>query len=589
MRKSVWLGGAVLAGVAVWSLVRWVSPDEPISQTNIAALAKANAGALINEKLAVSRKVLSNENLPPEGTRSLFDHIAAENNGVPYPFPKLVEALQKMSPDGSAPIAVMLPHGRSLLKGLADDAHPRVLLAADFQVPNSAASLGVNTRGQLFIGFVENAHEIEVISYNEAAGRYEFQLVQDYRETGARKLVYAPRQVCMTCHQGGAPIFPQRPWNETNAQPETQQAIAQARKAAGLDPNHYLGLPTAVPLGNPERFDELTDVGNFFAATQKLWLDGCGNDSMSVQCRRDMFKLALRYKAAPGDFKEEGPLVEQLRKAQMAALGNTVISVPESDLVNRNPVAEQAGIKGWIRKVSMPSIKLGDGAKNNEDLDAFDKLPKLPVNLDPLTKRSPKREISAQQIDGVYGVASLMTESDIDTLMQAAHGDLATLEKAVDRLPDTLFGVHQFERVKLIQALLAEGGLPAGPKNLQYAYTETKDMSPPIASGAPPLKLSANSPLHPFQTYCFSCHRGNPSKRLNFMGADTEALVLKDVQDKGKIRDALDWTRYEGTDKASMLMPPRDSAQYAALSEELKKNPELLKKMRDTVPNMFGF
>ncbi|HEX4844054.1 MAG TPA: hypothetical protein VFV57_10305 [Limnobacter sp.] len=569
-----------MAAAATW----W---QQQGGRTPVADLAKQAQGSLAQaEGLALSRAVLANSDLPPEGTRSLFDHFAAQQGGVPYPFPKLVEALTKLNPDGQAPVLVMLPHGRSLLKGQSDNTRPRVLLAADFQAPNTPANLGVNMRGQLFLGFVENANEIEVLSYNEAAGRFEFQLVQDYSETGARKLVYARRAICLTCHQGGAPIFSQRPWEETNAATGTVEAMLRDRTAAGLDPHQYLGLGTTAPLAAPERFDELTDVGNFFASTQHLWLDGCGNPAAqgdtARDCRRTMLKLALQYKAKPGEFKEEGPLVEQLRRLQTQSLGARTIPVAESDIPNRNPIAEQAGLKGWWRALTTQRVQLGDGAKNNEDLDAFDALPKLPRELDPLTPRAPKRLLTAQHVDGAYGLASLLTEADIELLLQT-HGSLPKLLNAVDTLPAQLLDARPFERAKTVQALLGSTR-PVG-----YTWTDTRDMSPPLATGVPPLQLSANSPLQAFEAYCFSCHRGNPAKKLNFMGAPTEEEVLAQIREKAEIRDALDWQRYAGTEKDNLVMPPRDSKQYAMMQEALKTNPQLLDDMRKQVPSLFGF
>lgn len=587
--RQFWILKAVTCFALLPALLSCSGSEEPESQANVSALAKANAGLLPSEHLAISKAVLSQEDLPPEGTRSLFDHFATQNDGVPYPFDKLVEALTAMNPEGEPPVIVMIPDGRSLLKGQANAEKPRVILATDFQAPNTAATLGVNMRGQMFLGFTEVADEIEVLSYNEAAGRFEFQLVQDYSATGARKLVYAKRQICLTCHQGGAPIFSQRPWGETNANSSTVEAMLTARKAAGLDPHSYLGLPTVAPLSAPERLDELTDIGNFFAATQKLWLDGCGEGPKGVQCRKTMFKLALSFKAEPGAFSAESALANDLREMQLASLADSTITVPESDLVNREPTMEKGGIKGFFKQFTSANIKLGDGAKNNEDLEAFDKLPKLPVALDPLTKRDPKRVLTAADIDGVYGLASLMTESDINMLMKRADYDVRELHRAVDALPDALFEATEFERAPLVQALASSETLAGPTLALAYSFTDVSDMSPPVASGEPPLALSVNSPLTHFETYCFSCHRGNPSKRLNFMSGPDEAIVLAKVKETSAIRDALDWERYIGTDKASILMPPRDSVQYTQLQQHLKDNPELLTEMRDTVPSMFGF
>ena len=592
--KSIAFASLAIAA-AVAGVLFFTGEGQPASTASVTELAKAADAA--SAQAGLSKTVLADTDLPPEGTRSLFDHIATQHGGVPYPFSKLVETVRKLNPDGADPVIVMLPHGRSLLKGQSDDVRPRVLLAADFQAPNTPASLGVNTRGQLFLGFVENANEIEVLSYNEAAGRFEFQLVQDYSETGARKLVYARRQICLTCHQGGAPIFSQRPWNETNGSTGTTEAILRARTKAGLDPHSYMGLPTAVPLSAPERFDELTDIGNFFAATQKLWLDGCGDPAAlgrdAIDCRKTMLKLALQYKAKPGDFREEGPLVQHLQTLQEKSLGTHTIAVAESDLVNRDPIAEQQGVKAWLRSFTSGRIKLGDGAKNNEDLEAFDKLPKLPLLQDPLTRRPAKRVLTASNIDGVYGLASLLTEGDIQTLMNAAQWQQSALDAAVDNLPEAFFAPKPFERAKTVQALLHSKALPTvqktGPINLAYAFTDVSEMSPPIVSGVPPLALKAGSPLEPFEAYCFSCHRGNPAKRLNFMGADSEDKVLAQIREKTEIRDALDWERYEGTEKASVVMPPRDSAQYASMQAALKKDPALRDTMKAQVPGLFGF
>jgi len=540
----------------------------------IADLAKRPA---VTDASARSSKIISREDLPPEGTRALFDHLVAQADGVPWPFEKLVEMVAKQDPSGAQPLVLLVPDGRSLLKGQADYAHPRILMAADFQAPGSPASLGLAPRGQLFLGFTEQANEIEVISYNEAAGRFEFQLVQDYTANGARKLVYAKRAVCESCHQGGTPIFSVRPWNETNGQPETAARIAEAQ---GGKP--YLGLPASVPLAAPERYDELTDVGNFIAASQKLWLDQCAD----AACRRALLKLALGYARAPGDFKADGPEVIALQKLQAAANAKP-IAVPQSDLPNRDPIGEAKGIKGWWRGLFKAKIKLGDGAKTNEDLEAFDRLPKLPAEQDPLTSRAPKRLLNSNDIDGVYGLASLFTADDIRRLQAAGGQQWASVEQAVAKLPDAFFADAPFSRVKTLQALLplvsASEAAPA------YCCLDVSEMSPPIASGEPPVQLAADSPLQPFAHFCFACHRGNPSKRLNFMSGATEAAVRANIEAKSEIREALDWDRYRGTDKAAKLMPPVDAPQHAAMEEAIQQNPKLLDQMRAVVPGLFEF
>lgn len=571
---------ATIAGAALF----WLRPHAAPAGPAIADRAKASSVALG----PVSSKAIPQDDLPPAGTRSLFDHVLAQNDGLKFPFEKLVETIRKGDPENRAPLAVMIPDGRSLLKASADFHAPRVVFAADYHAPDTPASLGIVTRGQLFLGFVENAHEIEVISYNEAAGRYEFQLVQDYCEGCNPRIVYARRAICQTCHQGGSPIFSVRPWQETNAQPEIASKIVAARGDAP-----YLAVETTQPLSVPERIDELTDVGNFVTVTQRVWLDGCGETGH--ECRRAMLRTALAFANDPSAFDPKGPDASKLLDLQRAAMGTSTIPVPNNDLVSRDPLADTRTLGGRIRAALTPGLDPSQKAKSNEDLEAFQKLPPLPPEFDPLVPRPPKKLLTAGDLDSAYGLAQFFSPADLDLLSKAGGFAWPAVLEGVDRLPAEVLGPTPFSRVKILQALMAPGVIQDARAQAAahtvpgYCCLDTAEMSPPVASGVPPLALSKGSPLENFQTYCFACHRGNPAKRLNFMGGATEAEVLESVKAKSEIRDALDWTRYQGTDKAAKLMPPADSAQRAALEAALKQNPKLLEEMRETVPALFDF
>lgn len=564
-RRLTWL---VVAALALAGMYVWQKPA--VSTVNITELARPGQA----DSQSLSTRVIAQTDLPAEGTRSLFDHLITQNDVLPYPFEKLVKLLQDRNPDGSLPVAVLIPHGRSLLKAQADDAHPRLVMAADFQSGN-AANLGMAPRGQLFLGFVEKANEIEVLSYNEAGGRFEFQLVQNYCAGCVPRIVYARRAICTTCHQGGGPIFPQRPWNETNGQEDTAAAIAAARGNS----QPYMHIPIKQPLASPERFDQLTDQGNFINVTQRLWLDGCGVDG--ADCRRLMLRLALRYADSPGSFDVRDADVASLQAMQRRHFPAKGIAVPESDLPNRDPIGERQGIKGWWRSLWTREIKPGEGARDNEDLAAFDKLPRLAPRLDPLTPRQPKQVLTANDIDGVYGVAALFTDGDLKSLGAISGYDIRRLEARVMALPADVFAPRPIVRVQIMRALL---GQPAG-----YCCLDTHEMSPPVATGVPPLKISKHAVLKEFESHCFACHRGNPAKRLNFMAGATEDEVLDSIRNKSEIRDALDWARYTGTDKASKLMPPRDSVQYRELQAAGAKGEKSVAAMRDAVPSLFGF
>ena len=567
IRRTWLLPLLILTGLLVW----WLKPET--SEVSVVELSRPGQA----DRESLSARVIGQDDLPPAGTRSLFDHLIAGNDGLPFPFDKLVQLVRDKHPDGQVPVTVLIPHGRSLLKAQANDAHPRLLVALDAEQPNTAAGMGLSGRGQLFLGFVENANEIEVLSYNEAAGRFEFQLVQNYCAGCVPRIVYARRAICTTCHQGGGPIFPQRPWNETNGQQATAQAIAQARKTTLADA--YLSVALQQPLAAPERFDQLTDVGNFLTVTQRLWLDGCGADGNA--CRRQMLRLALAYADSPGSFETGSAEAERLRVLQRRHFPKGGIAVPESDLPNRDPRAEPRGVKGWWAALWTRDIKPGEGARDNEDLEAFDRLPRLPARLDPLTPRQPKQVLTAEDVDGVFGLAGLFSQADMSQLLVAHGQDVGRLLAHVDALPDALFAPAPAARMTFMTALL--GG------SRSYCCLDVSEMSPPVASGVPPLKIAKHPELKPFETHCFACHRGNPAKRLNFMAGASEDEVLASIQAKSEIREALDWARYTGTDKASKLMPPRDSVQYQRMKAAGEAGEKDRQAMHDTVPSLFGF
>jgi hypothetical protein len=525
-----------------------------------------------NTEPTLYNQLVPDTDLPPEGTRSLFDHLMTQNEGLPYPFSEFITFFKTANPDSIAPLTLLIPNGRSLLKGQADNTLPRILLAPDFQEPNTAAGLGMNTQGQLFMGFVEAANEIEVVSYNEAAGRFEYQLVQNYCEGCVPRIVYARRAICLTCHQGGTPIFSQRPWDETNGQLTVSSTISKVRG------NHhdYWGAPIKQALATPERFDELTDIGNFFITSQGIWLDGCGE--AGNECRRKLLSLALRFADQPGLFDAESAEVQALRKLWENTFPEKGIQVAESDLNNRNPSGESNGFTDWLYTTFTPDIQFGEGAKDNEDLSSFEKLPPLSPALDPLTIRAPKTTLYKMDIDGVYGIARFFTDDDLVSLNKHFAYDLEALLSSVEALPDELFDARPFSRVKVMTALLGS--------SQQYCCLNTSEMSPPRASGVPELAIEQHPDLKLFEQYCFTCHRGNPAKRLDFMSGDSEQQVLENIQAKSEIREALDWERYLNTDKASQLMPPRDSVQYRKLKQA---NEQERQTMRDTVPSMFNF
>jgi hypothetical protein len=435
-------------------------------------------------------------------------------------------------------------------------------------------------RGRLFLGFVEDAREIEVISYNEAAGRFEFQLVRDYFEGGVPRITYAKRSLCTTCHQGEAPIFPVRPWDETNAQPAIAERILQARGVAGSKQVEYFAAPIVGRLESAETIDDLVGHANVIPATQRIWIDGCGDYPVKgVACRRQMLLLAVRFLLYPADVSAEDAGAKQLALLQRESWPRRGIALADPSLHNRNPAVDGDSGRGVLGRLK--GLVFPDGPKPPD----LSRLAPVRAELDPLRPRPARKILGADSLDGVYGVAELFGSNDRRLLDGASGGERARLERAVqgDRLAP-LLGPRPLRRAPIVQALLAELGVKRPPAS---AYETTEGMSPPLADGGKPLEIGAGSPLAPFERYCFGCHRGNPAARLDFMSGDGEEQVLAKIKQVSEIRDVLDYERYLGTKKESRLMPPSASYQRSELDRARAAGKDDVKKMLDVIPGLF--
>jgi hypothetical protein len=288
------------------------------------------------------------DNLPPVG-RSLFDELfAVSANGqgridLPFPFEALLARLDAQlarnpaNPGSPTSRRVLIPLGRSLQRTAAAPdyfAYPRVVIAVDAQPASPAAPY---LKDRLYIGYQEKSAVLEVISYNEAAGRFEFQLVKDYRAGGQPQVFYANRTLCFACHQNGAPIFSRALWDETNANPPTAALLASTgRGFYGIAPDRGVDIPYAI--------DIATDRANGFALSQRLWREGCGgNDLPARRCRAGLFGAALRHALSGGqtwqpDANFRTNVADRLTaEARRRWPGGLAIGNP--DLPNRNPLA----------------------------------------------------------------------------------------------------------------------------------------------------------------------------------------------------------------------------------------------------------
>jgi hypothetical protein len=286
---------------------------------------------------------------PPVG-RSLFDHLMTERDGneavykIPFPFSDLVKKIeQQVTPDsqGLRLKRVLIPINRSLQRNSARSeffAYPRAVVGADTGPRPQAGHSGMLLKDRLFLGYQENMGLIEVISYNEVAGRFEFQVVTDYRPGGSPRVSYANRALCTVCHQNQSPIFSKPLWEETNANRHISTSLTAQHK-------DFYGFPVRQGVDIPQAFDDATDRANLFSASQLLWRAGCGRSQApsSIACRADLLTLTLQY-LLNGKRRIESRSVNDTDRFTREFLARWQeqwphgLLVPDPDIFNRNPV-----------------------------------------------------------------------------------------------------------------------------------------------------------------------------------------------------------------------------------------------------------
>jgi len=254
--------------------------------------------------------------LPPIGG-SLFDLMFSVSGPdgpryrIPVPFTALVAELEQRLPrDGAGRRDLrraLIPRGRSLQRDAAAPDYfssPRVVLAAVNEGEVNSEHGPVWTKDRLFIAYQERTGILEVISYNPAAGRFEFQLVRNYGAGLMPEVYYAPRALCRGCHQAGAPIFPNAPWTETNSFRGVFQRLSAIQQT-------FHGIPTRPIRQDVSDIDRSTNRAIMLPILQNLWIDGCARaDSANGarQCRLALITAALQYRlSAATHFDQSDP------------------------------------------------------------------------------------------------------------------------------------------------------------------------------------------------------------------------------------------------------------------------------------------
>lgn len=180
--------------------------------------------------------------------------------------------------------------------------------------------VGVNFRWRLFIAYSEDAEQLEVISYNEDAGRFEFEIVDDFASKDKTKkpsIRFANRAFCAGCHQKLTHIFPISPWNKTFENPEMVTLFKE--KKPGKTHYHDIGLGPKFSdydkfpfiTADSAQVDNDTNLSGTILDLPLYWSILCGPESVKgAICRsKQLLLMLISPQDSPiGGLEIQGPL-----------------------------------------------------------------------------------------------------------------------------------------------------------------------------------------------------------------------------------------------------------------------------------------
>lgn len=489
--------------------------------------------------------------LPPVG-RSLFDELTTqERHGryeqqVPFPFARLLRQLQaQTAPDelGRTGVpAVLIPLGRSLQRNATAEpfAHPRVVAVVTGEAAASGARRMPRLKDQLFLGYQESAAVLEVISYNEAAARYEFQVVKDYRPGGTPRVFQAKRSICTACHHAEAPIFSRPTWSETNANPSVRAMLRDHGE-------RFYGVPVSGGVDVPNAIDDAVVRANRQLLAQTAWSALCdASGDARRRCRAAALQAAIALRLAPDaqvDFASPsgGAVYAQLSRAWSARWPDG-LPEPEPNIPNRDPFFGQAQ---QIDRADAPRI-VEDAA---EVKPAFD-----PLVLRPPAARWHGDATGIEHF--VRALADLLDARDIAALRRT-HG--ATTDAAA-------------LLAESIARLAAAGGLDAPVFRARIVMTELLSgagihpsaAAPPDWTRFPAARLDVDDESgrriaaahRPFFRQCARCHDTRESSPPGFLRGDSAQVDANLIRCAPRIRFRLAMWNLPPTERAKVPMPP---------------------------------
>jgi hypothetical protein len=380
LRLVVALAGGLLASAGAPLPAAWAGAPATVDAPDAYRDATADYAAWAADPVSPG------PDLPPRG-RSLFDHLVAVREAgttrldVPFPFSRLVERIQatlsaQQGYNGGTR-QVMIPMGRSLQRtATAPDffRFPRIVFAVTGEASADREEGAMLLKDRLYIGYVEKTAMLEVVSYNEAAGRFEFQLVKDYRPGGTPRIQYANRAVCVSCHQNHAPIFAGAIWSETSANGRIAEQLRAHRK--DFDQSAIANIDF------PDDIEKAAVRGNALVPLQTAWRTGCAADdaAAAARCRAAALTAVMQWGLSGGHDFDSGT----------AAFADDFAATFARAWKGRWPDGMKVGSPILPDRNPFGSSTSFYGGNSDEALPDWTRTAHVPPALDPLNPRPPR-------------------------------------------------------------------------------------------------------------------------------------------------------------------------------------------------------
>ena len=470
-------------------------------------------------------------NIPQVGS-SVFDKIYSETRqgittySIPFPLESL---LQKANEEGQTFSHSLFPFSRSLQRPI--DLRYDPLLNPRLVLGVSSGSLG---NSKLFLGYVKATDQMEVISYNDEAGRFEFQLVRNYSRDP--KVSYVNRAKCISCHQGQAPIFSTGPWADSSL-----GIIGDLLNAKlGLSQNNLsemqlvfaklFGAKSSVP--NISMLDSLVRDANQIALDERIWLIGCGKNR---ECR-----LGLLLKTLAPSYSGTKKYILQseaeLSKSALKKQGQYHSFLSSFDLGTREVALRQSG-SGPLDLPGLANSPAGI-------LQIINNIYRLSPEDNPATKRF----ASLEGTNLVGNRLSTFSLEDMNDLYEEGR-NANQVGEAIQTLylkESPIFEEGPINKLYVMQELLKQLSSPSAEK---YSFWLKKKTPERVLLSEPIIPVFQKAELNIFTRHCASCHASGFQYPPQFLEGSENQVIEKINGLRDRIRYKLE----------NALMPPDPS------------------------------